>query len=163
MDTSSSWTRRKLLRTAALAAGGLTIGGGTLSANTAAENAATFTFRDTMVLPSGGSCLGENVKLDARGHVVLQGDSTEGHYHMHLQVHGDAIGVESGTTYKFSEAISDVHPKDTESFHTRLTSLIVSRGPAPNLFVELRFHTTVTGSGEITAVKMEPLSFECRG
>lgn len=163
IDTNSAWTRRKLLRTGALTAGGLTVGGATLSASAAAENAETFTFHDTTLLPSGGTCFSENVRLDARGHIVLQATSDGGHYHVHLQVHGDAIGVESETTYRFNETVSEVYPKDTESFHIRLTSLIVSRGSDPNLFIELHFHTTVNANGEVTAVKMEPISFECRG
>lgn len=162
-DTNSAWTRRAVLRRGGLTAGGTVLGWTALGGSAMASKTETQKFTDEITLLAGGTCLGEDVVVSATVHVAVQGDHDEGHFHVNVSIHGQGVGQATGTEYRFSSTFNDVHPRGPATFTTRLTDRLVSKGPAENLAVEFHFHRTVNANGEVTAVKMEPMSFECRG
>ncbi|WP_137283952.1 hypothetical protein [Halorussus salinisoli] len=162
-DTNSIWTRRDVLRRGGLTAGGVVLGGTALIGSAVAENAETQKFTDEFTLGTGGTCLGEDVEVSVTIHIAVQGDHDEGHFHFTGVIHGEGVGVATGTEYRFSSTFNDTHPRGPATFTTRVTERLVSKGPGENLAIEFHFHRTVNANGEVTAVKMEPISFECRG
>ena len=140
---------------------------------------ATLTMALVMLLPAGSAsaravsdempiyflrsadCTGEVVEISGTIHVVnqIQADgSVMGHFN-YRDVTG--LGLTSGGTYRVS-AVDNI--RLSAPFPSSITSVqsfhLISRGSGGNLLVQVSYHITVNGNGQVQAF-IEALSMQC--
>jgi len=106
-------------------------------------------------------CSGEVVEISGTIHVVnrIQADgSVMGHFN-YQNVTG--LGLTSGDTYRVS-AVDNI--RLSAPFPSSITSVqsfhLISRGSGGNLLVQVSYHITVNGKGQVQAF-IEELSMQC--
>ena len=106
-------------------------------------------------------CTGEVVEISGTIHVVnqIQADgSVMGHFN-YQDVTG--LGLTSGDTYRVS-AVDNI--RLSAPFPSSITSVqsfhLISRGSGGNLLVQVSYHITVNGNGQVQAF-IEELSMQC--
>ena len=140
---------------------------------------ATLTMALVMLLPAGSAsaravsdempiyflrsadCTAEVVEISGTIHVVnqIQADgSVMGHFN-YQDVTG--LGLTSGDTYRVS-AVDNI--RLSAPFPSSITSVqsfhLISRGSSGNLLVQVSYHITVNGNGQVQAF-IEALSMQC--